>query len=105
MQKRAGAVRLSAEIQSCGRGVLSQSGRACLPSRRNLEEGTVPVGTCPDCEAEVHVDLDADKGDTVTCDECATELEIVGLDPVELDIAEEDLDEDDYKDDEDDDEY
>jgi alpha-aminoadipate carrier protein LysW len=65
----------------------------------------VPVGTCPDCEAEVHVDLDADKGDTVTCDECSTELEIVGLDPVELDIAEEDLDEDDYKDDEDDDEY
>jgi alpha-aminoadipate carrier protein LysW len=63
----------------------------------------VPVGTCPDCEAEVHVDLDADKGDTVTCDECATELEIVGLDPVELDIAEGDLD--DADDDEDEDEY
>ena len=69
-----------------------------------LEEGTVPVGTCPDCEAEVHVDLDADKGDTVTCDECSTELEIVGLDPVELDIAEEDLD-DDLSDDADEDEY
>lgn len=65
----------------------------------------MPVGTCPDCEAEVHVDLDADKGDAVTCDECGTHLEVVGLDPVELDIAEEDLDEDDYKDDEDEDEY
>ena len=65
----------------------------------------MPVGTCPDCEAEVHVDLDADKGDTVTCDDCATELEIVGLDPVELDIVEEDLDEDDYKDDEEEDAY
>ena len=54
----------------------------------------MPVGTCPDCDAEVHVDLDADKGDTVTCDECGTELEIVGLDPVELDIAEDALDED-----------
>ena len=54
----------------------------------------MPVGTCPDCEAEVHVDTDADKGDTVTCDECATQLEIVGLDPVELDIAEEDADDD-----------
>jgi alpha-aminoadipate carrier protein LysW len=54
----------------------------------------VPVGTCPDCEAEVHVDLDADKGHTVTCEECSTELEIVGLDPVELDIAEGDLDDD-----------
>ncbi|HEX8282172.1 MAG TPA: hypothetical protein VF588_02410 [Pyrinomonadaceae bacterium] len=64
----------------------------------------MPVGTCPDCEAEVHVDLDADKGDSVTCDECSTKLEIVGLDPVELDIAEEDLDED-YGDADDEDEY
>ena len=63
----------------------------------------MPVGTCPDCEAEVHVDLDADKGDSVTCDECATKLEVVGLDPVELDIAEEDLDENTL--DEDEDEY
>ncbi len=64
----------------------------------------MPVGTCPDCEAEVHVDLDADKGDTVSCDECGTELEIVGLDPVELDIAEEDADED-YGDDEEEEEF
>ena len=62
----------------------------------------MPVGTCPDCEAEVHVDPDADKGDSVVCDECGTPLEIVGLDPVELDIAEEDLDDDDLEDDEDD---
>jgi alpha-aminoadipate carrier protein LysW len=62
----------------------------------------VPVGTCPDCEAEVHVGLDADKGETVTCDECGTQLEIVGLDPVELDIAEEDAEDlDDDLDDED----
>ena len=64
----------------------------------------MPIGACPECEAEVHVDTDADKGDTVTCDECGTELEIVGLDPVELDIAEEDLD-DDLSDDADEDEY
>jgi len=54
----------------------------------------VPTGTCPDCEAEVHVDTDVDKGDTITCDECGTELEVVGLDPVELDIVEGDDDED-----------
>ncbi|MCA1619050.1 MAG: hypothetical protein LC795_07005 [Acidobacteria bacterium] len=64
----------------------------------------MPVGTCPDCEAEVHVDLDADKGDSVTCDECSTKLQIVGLDPVELDIAEDDLDED-FGDEDDEDEY
>ena len=55
----------------------------------------MPLGTCPECEAEVHVDTDADKGDVVTCEECSTDLEIVGLDPVELDIVEEeDLDDD-----------
>ena len=50
----------------------------------------MPVGTCPECDADVHVDTDADKGDSVSCEECGTELEVVGLDPVELDIAEED---------------
>jgi len=60
----------------------------------------VPTGTCPECEAEVHVDTDADKGDIVSCEECETALEVVGLDPVELDIVEED-DLDDDLDDED----
>jgi alpha-aminoadipate/glutamate carrier protein LysW len=61
----------------------------------------VPTGTCPECDAEVHVDTDADKGDMVACEECGTELEVVGLDPVELDIVEED----DLDEDEDEDEY
>ena len=59
----------------------------------------MPTGTCPECEADVHVDIDSDKGDVVTCDECGSQLEIVGLDPVELDIAEDD-DDADYDDDE-----
>jgi alpha-aminoadipate carrier protein LysW len=50
----------------------------------------------------VHVDTDADKGDSVSCEECGTELEVVGLDPVELDIAEE---ENDVDDDEEEDEF
>jgi alpha-aminoadipate/glutamate carrier protein LysW len=60
----------------------------------------VPTGTCPECDADVHVDTDADKGDIMSCEECGTDLELVGLDPVELDIVEEDYDED-----EDEDEY
>lgn len=65
------------------------------------EEETVPTGTCPECDADVHVDLDTDKGEIVNCEECGTELEVVGLDPVELDIVEEEsIDED-----EDEDEY
>ncbi len=50
----------------------------------------MPTGTCPECEAEVHVDTDADKGDIMTCEDCGSELELVGLDPVELDIVEDD---------------
>ena len=49
----------------------------------------MPTGTCPECDADVHVDTDADKGDIVSCEECGTDLEIVGLDPIELDIYEE----------------
>jgi alpha-aminoadipate carrier protein LysW len=60
-----------------------------------LEVEQVPTGICPECDANVHVDTDSDKGDVVSCEECGTELEVVGLDPVELDIVEEeDLDED-----------
>jgi alpha-aminoadipate carrier protein LysW len=61
----------------------------------------VPTGTCPECEADVHVDTDADKGETVQCEDCGVQLEVVGLDPVELDI----VDEEDPDDDDDDDEY
>lgn len=61
----------------------------------------MPTGTCPECEADVHVDTDADKGDIVSCEECGTDLEIVGLDPVELDIVEDDEDFDDEDEEED----
>lgn len=58
----------------------------------------MPTGTCPECDADVHVDTDADKGDVVSCEECGTDLEVVGLDPVELDIVEETYDEDEDED-------
>lgn len=61
----------------------------------------MPIGTCPECEADVHVDIDADKGETVNCEDCGSQLEIVGLDPVELDVVEEE----DYDEDEDEDEF
>ncbi len=62
----------------------------------------MPTGSCPECEADVHVDTDTDKGDVVTCEECSSKLEVVGLDPVELDMVDEDSDDDD---DDEDDEY
>lgn len=53
----------------------------------------MPTTACPECSEDVFVDADSEQGDLVSCDECGTELEIVGLDPIELDIhAESDTD-------------
>jgi lysine biosynthesis protein LysW len=60
----------------------------------------VPLAVCPECEAEIHVDEDLDKGDTVRCEECEAKLEVVGLDPIELDLVIDDG-EDDYNEDDD----
>jgi alpha-aminoadipate carrier protein LysW len=61
----------------------------------------MPTAVCPECDEEVFVDADSEQGDTVTCDECGAELEVVGLDPIELDLYEGGggLDDDDYEDD------
>jgi lysine biosynthesis protein LysW len=59
----------------------------------------VPLTSCPECEAEIHVDEDVDKGEIIHCEECEARLEVVGLDPIELDLAAED-EEDDYDEDE-----
>lgn len=53
----------------------------------------MPTTACPECSENVYVDAESEQGDIIFCDECGTELEIVGLDPIELDIySENDLD-------------
>lgn len=59
----------------------------------------MPTTACPECSEDVYVDADSEQGDIVSCDECGTDLEIVGLDPIELDVHEDD-DLDDLEDDE-----
>jgi alpha-aminoadipate carrier protein LysW len=57
--------------------------------------------SCPECENNLDIDVDeVEEGDVVACDECGTEYEIVGVDPLELSKVEEGIeeDEDDYKD-------
>lgn len=61
----------------------------------------MPLAACPECQTEIHVDEDVDKGEIVNCEECDIQLEVVGLDPIELDLAPED-DEENYYDDDDD---
>jgi alpha-aminoadipate/glutamate carrier protein LysW len=58
-------------------------------TRDNHGGNNMPRGSCPECEAEVQVDEDTDKGDVVECSDCGTQLEVVGLDPIELDVADE----------------
>jgi alpha-aminoadipate carrier protein LysW len=54
------------------------------------------MATCPECDAEIEVDeFDVDKGDQLSCPECGSNLEVVGLSPIELDVAPDDEDEED----------
>jgi alpha-aminoadipate carrier protein LysW len=58
----------------------------------------VPIASCPECDADIHVDEEVDKGELITCAECDAKLEVVGLDPIELDFAPQDEAEDEYED-------
>ena len=52
--------------------------------------------SCLECENDLDVELDeVEEGDVVTCDECGTEYEVVGVEPLELVRVGEGLDEDD----------
>ena len=40
---------------------------------------------CPECDTPIPVDPDeVEEGETVQCDECGLELEVVSVDPLEL---------------------
>ena len=40
---------------------------------------------CPECDNPITVDTDeVEAGETIQCDECGTELEVVSVDPLEL---------------------
>jgi alpha-aminoadipate carrier protein LysW len=54
------------------------------------------VTSCPECENALDIELDeVEEGDVVACDECGTEYEVVGIEPLELARVDGDLDEDD----------
>ncbi len=67
---------------------------------------------CPECDNPLDIDVDeVEEGETLACDECGTELEVVSSDPLELaPVDEEGYDDEDDEapghddDDEDDDE-
>jgi alpha-aminoadipate carrier protein LysW len=69
--------------------------------RSESEEPAMP--SCPECDYELDIEIDeVDEGDVVACEECGTDFEVVGVEPLELARVDEDLEEDDdvLKDDE-----
>lgn len=62
------------------------------------------MATCPECDFEIDIDeYDADKGDTLECDNCGVRLEVVSLNPIEFEVVSDDDDDEDYDEDEDED--
>ncbi len=52
--------------------------------------------SCPECEYDLDIELDeVEEGDVVACEECGTEYEVVGVDPLELSKVGDELDEED----------
>jgi alpha-aminoadipate/glutamate carrier protein LysW len=57
------------------------------------EEAAMPI--CPECDNELDIEMDeVEEGDVVACDECGSEFEVVGVEPLELARVEDELEED-----------
>jgi alpha-aminoadipate/glutamate carrier protein LysW len=52
--------------------------------------------SCPECETVLNIDVEeVEEGDVIACDECGTEYEVVGVEPLELARVEEGIEEED----------
>jgi alpha-aminoadipate/glutamate carrier protein LysW len=50
--------------------------------------------SCPECDNNLDIEMDeVEEGDVVACDECGTEYEVVGVEPLELARIEEGIEE------------
>jgi alpha-aminoadipate carrier protein LysW len=55
-----------------------------LGSKESPEALNMAV-VCPECDNPIIVDADVvEEGETVQCDECGADLEVVSVDPIEL---------------------
>ena len=59
---------------------------------------------CPECESDLDIEEDElDEGEIVSCTECGTDFEVVGVEPLELArISDDDEDEDELGEDDED---
>jgi alpha-aminoadipate carrier protein LysW len=50
--------------------------------------------SCPECDNNLDIEMDeVEEGDVVACDECGSEYEVVGVEPLELSRIEEGIEE------------
>jgi alpha-aminoadipate carrier protein LysW len=68
-------------------------GNAILQHETPREEASMT--SCPECESDLDIDVEeVEEGDVVACNECGTEYEVVGVEPLELSKVEEGIEED-----------
>lgn len=49
---------------------------------------------CPECDNNLDIEIDEmEEGDVVACEECGSEFEVVGVEPLELARMEEEIEE------------
>jgi alpha-aminoadipate/glutamate carrier protein LysW len=61
--------------------------------------------SCPECDNELDIEIDeVEEGDVVACEECGSEFEVVGVEPLELARIEENYEEEEESFDEDEEE-
>jgi alpha-aminoadipate/glutamate carrier protein LysW len=74
-----------------------ESRRRSHPATRfGLESEEANMPSCPECETALNIDVEeVEEGDVIACDECGTEYEVVGVDPLELARVEEGIEEED----------
>ena len=71
------------------------------------EEKVTDTAICPECEMDVYVEEDMQRGDVLTCEECGTDLEVLSTDPPEVRLYDEteeyedEFDDEDFEDDDD----
>jgi alpha-aminoadipate carrier protein LysW len=57
-----------------------------------MEREDAAMASCPECENDLDIELDeVEEGDIVACEECGSEFEVVGVEPLELARMEDDL--------------
>jgi alpha-aminoadipate carrier protein LysW len=59
-----------------------------------LESEEAAMPSCPECDTALNIDVDeVEEGDVIACEECGTEYEVVGVEPLELARIEEGIEE------------